>query len=237
MAYSFNYLEELTGSTALELALTAAESAVNSINAIDAPNGSFDTQHFATGVARDPVTKFSRDEQVLYNQTDDTCGYSGAELPGLTDRAVVGTSVASGTPSGDTATLPLSWTPSTDKENALLLLANVEIRRGVWPDDSTTFCAHISWQVEVDSVWQTVGYTARVVSLPDRTVPGETPTPTQLVDLASHDILFGSNALVSTGTVTGARVVISIVNGNATSTLRIGDWNASVVKLVCEEVP
>jgi len=86
-------------------------------------------------------------------------------------------------------------------------------------------------------VWQTVGYTARVVSLPDRTVPGETPTPTQLVDLASHDILFGSNPLVSTGTVTGARVVISIVNGNATSTLRIGDWNASVVKLVCEEVP
>ena len=231
MPYEYTYLEDRDLLAQFEQEQEDAALALSSVRAADLPDGAFNAFQIEDIVVDGRSAEESHAGGThTYDATADTCAYTTYGLDGLTDRAVVG-APATGSYSGPSSQLTVSWNP-TGTQACALVLANIEIKRavelGTDDDEAVMFCV----QVRQGGSWLTVEESERFFSFKDHYLvaqPSDLDSDFPIFTLLDEASLPGGAAAV-----TGVRLCIAIKSTSSSCEVTLDRWNMSFIPLLAE---
>jgi hypothetical protein len=219
------------GLTPLAEAFEAVGTAVSNLPISVVADTTFNIAHFEA-----PITPAFNDNTLEYAGTShryvanvDNITYNAYGQDGATDRAVLGSSTVSPY-LGPQAVLSFPWDP--DGEYPMIeVTANAELVDVSDSELGSQRAVMMCLQARQGGVWKTVRQTERFMSVRDRVVDTRFgPMDVGFVARLHKAMLPDTSGLA----VTGWRVMISLVNGEAASSMTWQNWSFSAVPLRVE---
>lgn len=227
------YIADTDSLALFEAALDGIASTINNVPVAVIRDRALRTEHFGFGLANPnwpPVVHSGA--QHTYTVSGDGVDYNAFGQDGATDRAVFGDPATPGLYDGPFAVIERTWDPDgeyremiVDFDAELLFVSDSELESG----RGVMACV----QVRMGGVWLTVDHTERFLSVRDRYVdsrfgPINMPITTHLF---RANLPGGAGSSLS---VTGVRIMVSIINAGPTSAMTWQNWSFSAVPMLSD---